>query len=59
LAGALGMILATAFVLLRSSEGGWLAWAVAIVSAAVLLSTWLNPFIVLGGGAAAFLFLWR
>jgi chromate transporter len=56
---AAGMILATVFVLLRSSEGGWLAWAVAMVSAAVLLLTRLSPFIVLGGGAAAFLLLWH
>ncbi|PKU24547.1 chromate transporter [Telmatospirillum siberiense] len=54
---AAGMILATSCVLLRSTEGGWLAWAVALLSTALLLFTRLSPFVLLGGGALAFL-LW-
>jgi chromate transporter len=56
---AAGMILAAAGVLLRSAEGGWLAWAVALASAAVLLATRLSLFILLGAGALAFLLFWR
>lgn len=52
---AAGMILATSCVLLQSTEGGWLAWAVALASTAILLFTPMNPFILLGGGALAFL----
>ncbi len=55
---AAGMILSTSCVLLRSSEGGWLAWAVALSSTAMLLFfTRLSPFLLLGGGALAFLLL--
>lgn len=53
---AAGMILSTSCVLLRSMEGGWLAWTVALCSTMVLLFTRLSPLILLGGGALAFLF---
>lgn len=56
---AAGMILAAVFVLLSSTEGGWLAWAVALGSGAVLLATRVSPFLPLGVGAAVFLWLWH
>lgn len=54
---AAGMILSTSCVLLRSTEGGWLAWAVALVSAAILMVSKASPFLLLGGGALVFLLL--
>ena len=56
---AAGMILASVFVLLRSIDGGLLAWAVALISGAVLLFTRLSPFVLLAGGALAFLCIWH
>jgi chromate transporter len=55
---AAGMILAAGVVLLRSAEGGWLAWAVALGSTLALLFTRLSPFLLLGAGAAIFLGVW-
>ena len=52
---AAGLILAGALNVLRTAEGGWLAWAVAV--GATLLLTWrqtLSPFLLLGIGAAIF-----
>lgn len=54
---AAGMILAASFVLLAASEGGWLAWSVALGSAVVLYFTRLSPFILLATGALSFLLL--
>jgi chromate transporter len=52
---AAGLILAGAWTVLQASEGGWLAWAVAAASAAVLMATRVSPFIVLAAGALVFL----
>jgi chromate transporter len=52
---AAGLILAGALNVLRTAEGGWLAWLVAAGAAAIL--TWrqrLSPFVLLGAGAAIF-----
>lgn len=56
---AAGMILSSVFVLLRSMQGGLLAWAVALISGTVLLFTRISPFILLGGGALVFLCFWH
>ncbi len=54
---AAGLILAAALTLLQAARGGPAAWAVAAVSTLALTATRLNPFILLGGGALAFLAL--
>ena len=56
---AAGMVLAAAFTVLRAADGGPLAWCVAALSAAALLFTEISPFLLLGGGALAFLVGWR
>ncbi|MBP0491498.1 chromate transporter [Pararoseomonas indoligenes] len=55
---AAGMILAASATVLRAAEGGWLAWAVAAGSTALLLLTRVSPFLPLGIGAAVFLLFW-
>jgi chromate transporter len=52
---AAGLILAGALNVLRTAEGGWLAWAVAGVST-VLVQYYqkLSPFVLLGMGAIVF-----
>ncbi len=52
---AAGLILASSVTLARAAAGGWLAIAVALVSAAALLLTEINPLWLIGGGAAIFL----
>lgn len=52
---AAGMILAAACTVLEVAEGGALAWAVAGLCACALLFTRISPFLLLGGGALAFL----
>jgi chromate transporter len=52
---AAGLVLASSYTVLRAAEGGWLAWAVAAASAAVLMRTRASPFLLLGAGAAVFL----
>ncbi|HEV2677002.1 MAG TPA: chromate transporter [Aliidongia sp.] len=52
---AAGLILAGALNVLRTAEGGWLAWAVAAGSTLLLLRhRALSPFVLLGAGAAIF-----
>jgi chromate transporter len=52
---AAGMILAASLTLLGAADGGPLAWAVALVTTAVLMTTRISPFVMLGAGAAVFL----
>jgi len=49
-----GMILAAVWVLLQSLEGGWLARAISVASTAALVTTRVNPLVLLACGAAAF-----
>lgn len=51
---ATGLILATAYVLLQSLDGGWLARGVALASTATLMLTRINALILLVCGAALF-----
>lgn len=51
---AAGMILAAGATLLASAEGGWLAWAVALGTAGLMLFTRRSPFWGLGAGAVIF-----
>jgi len=52
---AAGLILSGALNVLRTAEGGWLAWGVAAVSTTLLLTFQrLSPFVLLGLGAAVF-----
>ena len=51
---AAGLVLAGALTLLRSAEGGILAYAVAALSLALLLRTKINPLIILAGGGVVF-----
>jgi chromate transporter len=52
---AAGLILAGALNVLRTADGGWLAWAVAAVSTALVLRyKKLSPFVLLGLGAVVF-----
>lgn len=52
---AAGLILAAALTIAEAAQGGWLAWAVALASTAILASTRVSPFLLLGAGAAVFL----
>lgn len=51
---ATGMILATAYVLFMSLDGGWLARGVALCATAAILFTRVNALIVLAVGAGAY-----
>jgi len=51
---AAGMILAAVYVLLQALDGGWLARGIALLSTAVLMTTRINPLVLLAGGAAGF-----
>jgi chromate transporter len=51
---AAGMVLTTAFILLRAAEGGWLAWLVAGASAVALTFTRTNAMLPILLGAATF-----
>ncbi len=51
---AAGMILAAAVTVLGATGDGWLSWAVAAGSTALLTGTRVSPFVALAGGAAAF-----
>ena len=52
---AAGLILAGAITVLQAAQGGWRAWLVASLAAAVLSTTRVSPFPVLAAGAAIFL----
>lgn len=52
---AAGMILATVYVLLNALEGGWTARAIALSSTAILLTTRVNPLLLLLCGAGVFI----
>ena len=51
---AAGMILASTYVLLQAIDGGWFARAVAFASTAALLTTRVNPLLLIGAGVAIF-----
>ena len=48
---AAGLILAAVFVLFQSLDGGWTARALAVVSAAILMRSRVNPILLIGSGA--------
>jgi chromate transporter len=52
---AAGIILAAAYVLLQALHGGWIVILLAFLSAAFLLFTRVNPFLLIGAGAALFM----
>lgn len=52
---AAGLILATALTLLQSTEGGWIAWALAAAVAGVLLASKIHPLLLIAAGATTFL----
>lgn len=52
---AAGMILSASATILQAAEGGWWAWAVALLSTAALLWTRVSPFLLLGLGGVVFL----
>jgi chromate transporter len=54
---AAGMILASVYVLIRALDGGWLAQLLAIASTAVLMTTRVNPFVVVLAGMGIFISL--
>jgi len=54
---AAGMILAAVYVLLRALDGGWPARIIAIVAAALLLRSRVNPLLLIAAGAVIFLAL--
>ena len=51
---AAGMILAAVFVLMQTLDGGWLAIGISLAATAVLMSTRVNPLLLLICGAGAF-----
>ena len=55
---AAGMILASSLVLIQALEGGWLARLIALAATALLLSTRLNPLLLMVLGAVVFV-AWR
>ena len=54
---AAGLILSAALTILEAARGGALAWVIAGLSTAALLATRISPFVLLTGGAVAFLAL--
>lgn len=52
---AAGLILAASLTVLQASEGGWLAWTVALLSTLALTLTRISPLIPLTLGALVFL----
>ena len=54
---AAGLILSTGLTLLQSTQGGWLAWALAFCVAGVLLATKIHPLLLIAAGAIMFLAL--
>ncbi len=54
---ASGMILAAGLVLVEALEGGWLARGIAVASTALLMTTRVNPVLLMAGGAACFVLL--
>jgi chromate transporter len=52
---ATGMILAAVYILFQALEGGWLARAIAVASAGTLLTTRVNPLLLMLAGAVAFI----
>lgn len=52
---AAGLILAASLTVLEAAPGGWVAWAVALASTAVLTATRRSPFLPLAAGAIIFL----
>ena len=51
------MILASVLVLLEALEGGWPARGIGLASTALLMATKINPVVLMGLGAVAFLAL--
>ncbi|HTH97280.1 MAG TPA: chromate transporter [Stellaceae bacterium] len=51
---AAGLVLATVYILLLTINGGWLARAIALVATALLVTTRINPLVLLISGAAIF-----
>jgi chromate transporter len=51
---AAGLILAAVYVLLRGLDGGWMARGIALVSTALLLTTRINPLLLIAMGATIF-----
>ncbi|MDT7950550.1 MAG: chromate transporter [Acetobacteraceae bacterium] len=51
---AAGLILAASLTVLQATNGGWRAWAVALVSTVLLSATKLSPFVALAMGALVF-----
>jgi chromate transporter len=54
---AAGLILAAVYVLVKGLDGGWIAWITALVSTAIVMTTRINPLIVIGGAALVFVLL--
>ncbi len=52
---AAGLILAASLTVLRATDGGWRAWAVALAATLLLSTTKVSPFVTLGMGALVFL----
>jgi chromate transporter len=55
---ALGFMLASGFLLLRSVEHGWQGYTIALVTLVVAIGTELNPLWLMAAGAAAGIFGW-
>ena len=54
---AAGMILASGLVLVEALEGGWLARCIALASTALLMTTQVNPLLLMPLGAVVFIVL--
>jgi chromate transporter len=52
---AAGMILAAVYVLFRSLDGGWSARVIALVSTGTLMTSRMNPLLLIACGAAVFI----
>lgn len=51
---AAGLVLAAVWVLMLALGGGWLGWVVALLSTAVLMSSRINPLLLIISGSALF-----
>ena len=51
---AAGLILAAAYVLLLGLDGGWIARGIALMSTALLMTTRINPLLLIALGASLF-----
>jgi len=52
---AAGLILAAVYVLIKELDGGWVAWVTSAIASVLVMTTRINPLILIAGGATVFI----